>query len=79
MWTDIDLKEKTISVTKTLDLQAKDKSELFGETKPYNSTRIITISQRLANDLLFHKKHQNQNKIALNDVYHHDLNLVLQK
>lgn len=37
----------------------------------------ITISQGLANDLHFHQKYQNQNKLALNDNYHFDLNLVL--
>ncbi|CAM3429062.1 hypothetical protein GCM10009865_22620 [Aeromicrobium ponti] len=31
----------------------------------------------MANDLNFHKKYQNQNKTALNDNYHFDLNLVL--
>lgn len=76
-WSDIDLKEKTITVNKTLDFSAKNDEELFGDTKTYNSKRVITISQLLANDLHFHKKYQNQNKIALNDIYHHSLNLVL--
>ncbi|USK46310.1 tyrosine-type recombinase/integrase [Cytobacillus oceanisediminis] len=76
-WSDIDLKEKTITINKTLDFSAKKDEELFGDTKTYNSKRIITISQVLANDLHFHKKYQNQNKIALNDIYHHNLNLVL--
>ena len=75
-WPDIDLKNLTININKTLDFQAKDKSELFGDTKTYNSKRIITISQSLANDLRFHLTYQNQNKVALNDRYHHDLNLV---
>lgn len=76
-WSDIDLKEKTITINKTLDFSAKNGEELFGDTKTYNSKRVITISQILANDLHFHKKYQNQNKIALNDIYHHSLNLVL--
>lgn len=76
-WSDIDLREKTITINKTLDFSAKDVEELFGDTKTYNSKRVITISQVLANDLHFHKKYQNQNKIALNDIYHHSLNLVL--
>lgn len=50
---------------------------MFGDVKTYNSKRVITMSQALANDLHFHKKYQNQNKITLNNVYHHDLNLVL--
>ncbi|WP_264737274.1 tyrosine-type recombinase/integrase [Cytobacillus firmus] len=76
-WTDIDLKEKTITVNKTLDFSAKNDEELFGDTKTFNSKRVITISQVLANDLHFHKKYQNQNKVALNDIYKHNLNLVL--
>mgnify|MGYP001258109800 CR=1 FL=1 len=76
-WTDINLKERTININKSLDFQAKSEDELFGDTKTYNSKRIITISQSLANDLHFHKKYQNQNKLALNELYRHDLNLVL--
>lgn len=43
----------------------------------YHSKRIITISQSLENDLHFHKKYQNQNKLALKEEYKYDLNLVL--
>jgi integrase len=78
-WTDVDLKNRTININKSLDF--KDASEnpdkMFGDTKNYNSKRIITISKSLANDLHFHKKYQNQNKLALKDAYHYDLNLVL--
>lgn len=31
----------------------------------------------MINDLSFHRNYQNQNKLALNASYHHDLNLVL--
>lgn len=76
-WPDLDLKERTININKTLDFQAENTEELFGDTKTFNSKRVITISQSLVNDLQFHMKIQNQNKLSLNDVYHHDLNLVL--
>ncbi|NKQ20623.1 site-specific integrase [Brevibacillus laterosporus] len=76
-WSDIDLKQMTISINKTLDFSAKDRSELFGDTKTYHSVRTIHISKNLVNDLINHAKYQNQNKLALNDLYHHDLNLVL--
>lgn len=76
-WSDIDLKERTIDINKTLDFQPESEEELFGDTKTYKSKRIIKITQSLANDLHFHKKYQNQNKITLNDIYHHDLKLVL--
>ncbi|MDP5273989.1 site-specific integrase [Chengkuizengella sp. 2205SS18-9] len=78
-WTDVNLKERTIDISKTLDFQAKNSSELFGDTKTSNSKRTISISQTLTNDLHFHKKYQNQNKLALNDMYFHDLNLVLSR
>lgn len=38
-WSDIDLKQMTISINKTLDFSAKDRSELFGDTKTYHSVR----------------------------------------
>jgi integrase len=78
-WTDVDIKERTININKSLDFQeaSKNPDKMFGDTKNYNSKRIITISQSLANDLHFHKKYQNQNKLALKDAYHYDLNLVL--
>lgn len=76
-WDDIDFTKKTISINETLDFTAKNKSELFGDTKTFRSTRVISMSQSLANDLRYHMNWQNQNKLALNDTYHHDLNLVL--
>ncbi|WP_096199478.1 site-specific integrase [Bacillus sp. FJAT-45350] len=76
-WTDIDLKEGTININKTLDFQATEYEQLFGDTKTYHSMRTITIGRSLINDLSFHIKFQNQNKLALNAIYHHDLNLVL--
>ncbi|PPA87097.1 site-specific integrase [Brevibacillus laterosporus] len=76
-WSDIDLKQMTISINKTLDFSAMDRRELFGDTKTYHSVRTIHISKNLVNDLINHVKYQNQNKLALNDLYHHDLNLVL--
>ncbi|WP_212959059.1 tyrosine-type recombinase/integrase, partial [Bacillus sanguinis] len=62
-WTDIDLKEKTITISKSLDfrLASKNPEMMFGDTKNYNSKRTITISEGLSNDLHFHKKYQNQN------------------
>ncbi|MGG3505078.1 hypothetical protein ABES58_06290 [Paenibacillus lautus] len=37
------------------------------------------MSKSLVNDLKYHLNYQNQNKLALNNVYRHDLNLVLCK
>ncbi|WAA10808.1 site-specific integrase [Fervidibacillus albus] len=76
-WSDIDLKEGTIRIDKSLDFTAKDDEKLFGDTKTYNSKRTITISNSLINDLQYHIKWQNQNKLTLNDMYKHHLNLVL--
>ncbi|MCG7406812.1 site-specific integrase [Paenibacillus sp. ACRRX] len=76
-WTDINLNEMKIDINKTLDFSADEDQELFGDTKTFNSPRIIKISQSLVNDLKDHMKYQNRNKLNLNDKYHHDLNLVL--
>ncbi|KMY49534.1 site-specific integrase [Peribacillus loiseleuriae] len=78
-WMDVDLKEQTININKSLDFKeaSKNPDEMFGNVKTYHSKRVITISQALANDLRFHQKYQNQNKTILNENYHFDLNLVL--
>lgn len=78
-WTDVDLKEGIININKTLDFQAKPDEDLFGDTKTYSSKRKIKIGQSLINDLIKHKKWQNDNKLFLNDIYRHDLNLVFTK
>ncbi|WP_067730173.1 tyrosine-type recombinase/integrase [Oceanobacillus damuensis] len=76
-WSDINFKDLTITINKSLDFQASNESELFGETKNYNSKRVISISKSLSDDLRFHARWQNQNKTMINDLYHHELNLVL--
>ncbi len=78
-WSDVNLKERKITVNKTLDFSANslEKDKLFGDPKTFRSIRTIPISQALANDLKFHAQWQNQNKLNLKDAYHHDLNLVL--
>ena len=74
----INFKEKTIRVDETLDFQAKDEEELFGDTKTKKSTRTISVSNGIINDLRCHASWQNQNKINLGkSMYRHDLNLVL--
>ncbi|TGB04716.1 site-specific integrase [Halobacillus salinus] len=80
-WDKLDLKNKTVQISQTLDFQASEEKneDIFGDPKTYKSKRVISISQSLANDLHFHLKQQNQNKMALNDIYRHDLNLVLCK
>ncbi|RCK11020.1 hypothetical protein DT075_27615 [Bacillus licheniformis] len=42
-WTDIDFKNKTINISKTLDFRAKNQNELFSDPKTFTSKRIITI------------------------------------
>ncbi|WP_411734946.1 site-specific integrase [Paenibacillus sp. M2] len=79
-WSDINFKEKMIRVDETLDFQAEDKNELFGDTKTENSTRTISVSNGIINDLRYHASWQNQNKINLGEsMYRHYLNLVLCK
>lgn len=76
-WSDVDLKQRTISINKTLDFGANVDEELFGDPKTFNSTRVITISQALTNDLKYHMNYLNKNKLAWKGSYKHQLNLVL--
>ncbi|MFU1797500.1 tyrosine-type recombinase/integrase [Paenibacillus azoreducens] len=77
-WTDINLKNQTITIDETLDFTAKESKDLFGDPKTFSSKRKIRISQSLVNDLKYHANWQNQNKLNLgDDLYRHDLNLVL--
>lgn len=76
-WNDIDFKNMIIDINKSLDFQAGSKDELFSDTKNYNSERVISMSKALADNLRFHATYQNQNKLALKELYHHNLNLVL--
>ena len=75
-WTDINFKEKTITINKSLDFQPDEKDELFGDTKNRKS-RVIEMADTTVNTLKAHLTIQNQNKLILNDVYRHDLNFVL--
>ncbi|MNO31797.1 Tyrosine recombinase XerC [compost metagenome] len=76
-WNDVDLKTGMITINKTLDFSADSEEELFGDTKTFNSERTIQISTSLIQDLKQHFKHQNQNKLAWNELYKHNLNLLL--
>ncbi|MGG0155645.1 tyrosine-type recombinase/integrase [Bacillus mycoides] len=78
-WKDINLKEHTITISKTLDFTAKTKEELFGDTKTFTSKRTIMIPKSLVDELLEHKKWQNANKLVLQDAYEHELDLVFSR
>ncbi|EOP12131.1 hypothetical protein KQ3_02998 [Bacillus cereus B5-2] len=78
-WKDINLKEHTITISKTLDFTAKTKEELFGDTKTFTSKRTIMIPKTLVDELLAHKKWQNANKLVLQDAYEHELDLVFSR
>ncbi|MCM3594180.1 site-specific integrase [Metabacillus idriensis] len=75
-WSDVDFKNLTITINKTLDFQTNDPNELFGDPKTYSSVRTISFSKSLADSLHFNLKKQNEDKIALGPLYQHDLNLV---
>lgn len=76
-WIDIDLDNHFITIDETLDFTAKNKEELFGDTKTDKSQRKIKITTNLVNDIKFHREWQEHNKGILGDRYHHDLDLVL--
>ncbi|GEL75791.1 tyrosine-type recombinase/integrase [Tenuibacillus multivorans] len=73
---DIDLKNGYISINKSLDFQARNEDELFGDTKTYHSERTIKINESLRKDLIKHMDWLNDNRITFNDIYRHDLDLV---
>lgn len=78
-WTDVDLNNQRIKIQTTIDYSLKPSataSALFGDAKTYNSRRTITISNGLTEALKVHMKWQNQNKLAVGELYRHDLNLV---
>ncbi|ENH96681.1 hypothetical protein J416_09294 [Gracilibacillus halophilus YIM-C55.5] len=75
-WSDINFKEQTAEITKTLDFQAESDDALFGDPKTYRSKRTISLTNNTINQLKDHLKWQNKNKQNLNDIYHHDLNLI---
>lgn len=78
-WNDINLKEKYIEINKTLDFQPKEGEERFGDPKTYESYGKISISDTLAKELHKHVKWQNENKLALKEMYKHEYNLVFCK
>ncbi|SDY38061.1 tyrosine-type recombinase/integrase [Bacillus sp. 166amftsu] len=78
-WKDINLKEQTITISKTLDFTAKTKEEVFGDTKTFTSKRTIMIPKKLADELLAHKKWQNTNKLVLQEAYEYELDLVFSR
>ncbi|WP_199689911.1 hypothetical protein [Roseburia sp. 1XD42-34] len=61
-WFDINFKNMTIELNKNLDFQAKTDDELFGDTKDYNSKRVISMGKSIADDLRYHPTWQNRNK-----------------
>lgn len=68
-WSDINFKEKKIHIDETLDFQAENDDELFGDTKTFRSTRTIIVNASLINDLRYHTTWQNQNKIKPGRIY----------
>lgn len=78
-WSDIDLKAGTIYINKTLDQSAENEEELFGDTKTFSSTRTITIGKNLIYNLQNHLKWQNDNKLHVNQLYKHHINLVFSR
>lgn len=75
-WYDIDFKNRTATINKSLDFEAQNEEDLLGDPKTFSSDRTITLSKSLVDDLRYHLHWQNQNKKVINDIYHHDLNLV---
>ncbi|WP_405117720.1 site-specific integrase [Paenibacillus sp. FSL H8-0317] len=76
-WIDIDLDNHFITIDENLDFTAKNKEELYNDTKTEKPGRKIKITMNLVNHIKFHREWQEHNKGILGDRYHHDLDLVL--
>lgn len=63
-WTDINFKDKTITINKSNDFQPSEEDELFGKTKNRKS-RVIEMADTTASALKAHLSIQNQNKLIL--------------
>lgn len=70
-WEDIDLKNKTISINKTLTTYyTKEKTEyILGKPKNNSSDRTITIGDTIVKILKNHKKWQMENKLKYGEYY----------
>ncbi len=68
-WEDIDFKNKTLSVNKSLIFNDKNKQWYFGPTKTFTSNRIIKIGDTLINILKKYKKKQMENKLKYGEYY----------
>lgn len=75
-WEHFDAINKRVKIDQTIDYEAKENDELFGDTKTYHSQREIPITNRLAMELNAHRVRQNDNKRRFKDFYKHELDLV---
>ncbi|MGG4470060.1 site-specific integrase [Paenibacillus alvei] len=78
-WSDINWEDSSITITKSLDFSAKNEEELFGDTKTYNSQRIIRMNQSLKEGLENQIFWQNRNKEMMGDKYKHNLDLIFSR
>ncbi|MFP7470023.1 site-specific integrase [Niallia taxi] len=75
-WLDIDWEESSININKTLDFQAKNNEDLFGDPKTFSSERKILMNRSFKAELIQHFELQKRNKVILGEEYHHELDLV---
>ena len=68
-WADIDFKNKTISINKSLIFNDDNKQWYFGPTKTFTSNRTIKIGDTLINILKKFKKKQMENKLKYGEYY----------
>ena len=68
-WDDIDFKNKTISINKSLIFNNENKQWYFGPTKTSASDRIIKVGNTLIDILKKFKKKQMENKLKYGEYY----------
>lgn len=73
---DIDLENGLIFINKTLDFQAKEGESMFGDTKTFDSERIVTMGDSLKDALTDHLEYLKEQRSVYDDIYKHELDLV---
>ena len=68
-WDDVDFKNKSLSINKTLIFNDENKQWYFGPTKTFTSNRKIIIGDTLINTLKKFKRKQLENKLKYGEYY----------
>jgi len=73
-WCDVDLPNRTVSIQRTLVWRRQKAAWYFGEAKTDKSRRTIPLTEKLARELVKHRRKQNERRLKLGSKWtDHDL------